>query len=71
MNLLERFLETDPRDLGCAETRRLLHVYADALLAGEDPERRHPGITAHLRACPPCTDELDGLLAAIAHARMA
>jgi hypothetical protein len=71
MNQLERFLRTDPRDAGCAETRRLLHVYVDALLAGEDPEQRHPGIAAHLRHCPPCTDELDGVLAAIAQARMA
>jgi hypothetical protein len=26
----------------------------------------HPGIAAHLHDCPPCADELDGLLAAIA-----
>jgi len=66
MNPLERFLRTDPRDPGCAETMRLLHVYADALLAGEDPELLHPGLAAHLRACSPCADELAGLLAAIA-----
>ena len=62
---LERFLTTDPRDAGCAETMRLLHVYVDALLAGEDPELRHPGIAAHLRDCPPCSTELDGLVAAL------
>jgi hypothetical protein len=65
MQRLERFLRTDPLDPGCAETRRLMHVYAEALLAGDDPELRYPGIAAHLRDCPPCDDELDGLIAAV------
>jgi hypothetical protein len=65
MNGLERFLRADPDDAGCAETMRLLHVYVDALLAGEDPELRRPGIAAHLRDCPPCASELDGLIAAL------
>lgn len=62
---LERFLATDPRDPGCAEALRLLHVYAELILAGDDPEQHHPGITAHLRACEPCAQDLDGLLAAL------
>jgi hypothetical protein len=66
MNRLERFLRTDPRDAGCDETRRVLHVYADALLAGRPPEL--PGVTVHLEDCPPCADELDGLLAAVSGA---
>ena len=64
MNPLERFLRTDPRDAGCAETMRLLHVYVDALLDDSHPEQRYPGIAVHLRDCHPCADELDGLLAA-------
>ena len=47
----------------------LLHVYvelvaADAAAASE----RYPGIVAHLRACGPCAEDFDGLLAAIAGA---
>jgi hypothetical protein len=64
MNALERFLATDPRGPGCAETERLLPVYVDAELAGDEPERRHPEVAAHLRACPPCEEERRGLLAA-------
>jgi hypothetical protein len=64
MNQLERFLRTDPRDAGCDETRRLLHVYVDALLDHAHPERRYPGIAVHLEDCPPCADELHGLLTA-------
>jgi hypothetical protein len=62
MRRFERFLTTNPADVGCDETRRLMHVYAEAILAGTP---RHPGIAAHLEDCPPCADELEGLLAAI------
>jgi hypothetical protein len=65
MPRLERFLRTDPADAGCDETRRLLHVYAEEILAGGAPDLRHPSIAAHLRDCPPCADELAGLLAAL------
>jgi hypothetical protein len=59
-----RFLATDPADVGCEETIELLDVYADLVLAGEDPEARLPGLTAHLRDCHPCAEDLEGLLAA-------
>lgn len=62
MRRFERFLTTNPDDVGCDETRRLLHVYAEATLAGAP---RHPGIVAHLEDCPPCADELEGLFAAL------
>lgn len=63
---LDRFLRTDPRDGGCATAMKLLHVYAE--LAGADPreaECRYPEVAAHLRACGPCAEDLEGLLAAI------
>ena len=63
---LDRFLRTDPRDAGCEKAMELLHVYAE--LAVTDPGRaqqRYPGVAAHLRACGPCTQDLEGLLAAI------
>jgi len=62
MKRFERFLTTHPDDVGCDETRRLLHVYAEAIVAGTPS---HLGIAAHLEDCPPCADELEGLLAAI------
>jgi hypothetical protein len=62
---LERFLDTDPRDVGCAQTMEVLHAYAEIVLGGEDPERRFPGVTAHLRACDPCGRDLEGLLTAM------
>ena len=61
---LERFLATNPVDAGCGRTLELLDVYADLLLAGGDPEERYPEVTAHLRDCLPCDQDLEGLIAA-------
>jgi hypothetical protein len=62
---LERFLRTDPKDVGCDEALAILHVYADIVARGEDPEILYPGVSAHLQACGPCAEDLRGLLEAI------
>ena len=62
---LDRFLRADPRDVGCAEAMEILHVYVDLVAAGEPVEQRYPGITAHLRACGPCGEDFEALLAAV------
>ena len=62
---LGRFLRTDPRDVGCAQAVEMLHVYVDLVAAGEPAEQRHPGIAAHLRACGPCGEDFEALLAAV------
>lgn len=62
---LDRFLRTDPRDVGCAEAIRMLHVCAELAAAGEPVGERYPGIAAHLDACGPCGEDFAGLLAAL------
>lgn len=62
---LERFLATDPQDVGCDEAVAILHVYVDLLAAGIDPAGRYPGVAAHLAACGPCADDAKGLLLAV------
>lgn len=62
---LERFLRTDPRDVGCDEAMAALHVYAELAAAGQDPAAAYPGIAAHLAACGPCGEDFAGLLAAV------
>jgi hypothetical protein len=64
---LDRFLRTDPRDVGCAQALDMLHVYVDLVAAGgrADAEQRYSGIAAHLRACGPCGEDFEGLLAAV------
>jgi hypothetical protein len=61
----ERFLNTDPKDVGCDEAMAVLHIYAEIVAKGEDPDVLYPGVTAHLRACGPCEEDLQGLLEAI------
>jgi hypothetical protein len=63
---LDLFLQTDPRDVGCAEAMDMLHVYADLVAAGVPAEERYPGVAAHLHACGPCGQDFEGLLAVIA-----
>lgn len=62
---LDRFLRTDPRDVGCAGAMEILHVCAELAAAGGDLEGRCPGVAAHLRACGPCGEDFTGLLAAL------
>ncbi len=62
---LDRFLHTDPRDVGCGQAMEILHIYVDLVAADADAAQRYPDVTAHLRACGPCSDDFDGLLAAV------
>jgi len=64
---LDRFLLTDPRDVGCGQALHLLHVYVELVLddtTGAEAARRYPGVAAHLLACGPCADDFEGLLLA-------
>ncbi|WP_030510982.1 hypothetical protein [Microbispora rosea] len=63
---LDRFLRTDPRDVGCDKAMELLHVYVELVTRNPDAAReRYPGIAVHLRACGPCNEDFEGLLAAV------
>jgi hypothetical protein len=44
---------------------QMLHVYAELAATGAPAEQRYPGIAAHLRACGPCGEDFEGLLAAV------
>jgi len=62
---LDRFMATDPRDVGCEQAMQILHVYVE--LALDDSALvadRYPGVAAHLAACGPCGEDFHGLLAA-------
>jgi hypothetical protein len=64
---LDEFLRVDPRDVGCEQAMEVLDIYVDVVSAGgaEAAGRRFPDVTAHLRACGPCGEDFDGLLAAV------
>ncbi|HEY5356777.1 MAG TPA: hypothetical protein VIJ82_03675 [Streptosporangiaceae bacterium] len=68
---LEQFLRTDPRDVGCEQAMEVLEAYVELILgdeiSGDIPgtaQRRFPGVAAHLLACGPCGEDLQGLAAA-------
>lgn len=66
---LDRFLRTDPDDVGCEQALALLHVYVELVLddaSGSEAASRYPGVAAHLLACGPCAEDFHGLLAAAA-----
>lgn len=63
---LDRFLRTDPRDVGCDEAMAVLHIYVDLAVTGGDAAGRYPGVAAHLEACGPCGEDFAGLLMAVA-----
>ena len=43
----------------------MMHIYADVVVAGAPAAERYPGIAAHLRACGPCGEDFEGILAAV------
>jgi hypothetical protein len=49
-------------DRSHAEVLAALPSYAAAMALGQDPETRFPGLSAHLRTCPSCRAELEGLV---------
>jgi hypothetical protein len=62
---LDRFLRTDPADVGCEQAMGILHVYVELVAADREAARRYPGVAAHLAACGPCGEDFRGLLAAV------
>jgi hypothetical protein len=63
---LERFLATDPRDVGCQQAMAILHVYVDLVVTDPESARlRYAGVAAHLESCGPCAEDFHGLLAAV------
>jgi hypothetical protein len=63
---LDRFLQTDPHDVGCERAMELLHIYVELVAKDADAADRYPGVAAHLAACGPCSEDFEGLLVLLA-----
>ncbi len=61
---LDALLRSEPGDAGCTAGEDILDAYVDLELAGEDPANTYPGTAIHLRGCPGCATDHDGLLEA-------
>lgn len=64
---LDALLRTDPDDPGCGICRIDLDAYAEGEVDDATPAARYPHVAAHLRSCPECRDDLEGLIAALSH----
>jgi hypothetical protein len=61
---LDALLRSEPGDAGCTAGEEILDAYVDLELAGEDPARTYPATAIHLRSCPGCAADYEGLLEA-------
>jgi predicted anti-sigma-YlaC factor YlaD len=59
---LAELLRACDGDAGCTAGEDVLDAYVELELAGKDPARAYPGTAIHLRTCPGCRADHDGLL---------
>jgi hypothetical protein len=64
LDRLDDLLRAEHGDAGCEAGVPILDEYVEMELRGEDPGARFPGTAIHLRACPGCRADHDGLLEA-------
>ena len=55
--LIARLLGPEGPQVTCEECFELLDRYVDLEIAGEDADRRLPGMRAHLEGCPACHED--------------
>jgi hypothetical protein len=61
---LDELLSVQEGDAGCDAGTPIMDQYVEMELRGEDPGTRFPGTTIHLRVCPGCRADHDGVLQA-------
>jgi hypothetical protein len=61
---LDDLLCAEDGDAGCDAGAAIMDEYVEIELAGGDPSLRFPGTAIHLRGCPGCRADHDGLLEA-------
>ena len=61
---LDDLLRATQGDAGCTAGEDILDAYVELEVAGKDPARVYPGTAIHLRSCPGCRADHDGLLEA-------
>ena len=64
MSDLDELLRAQDGDAGCDAGIAIMEQYVELELRGEDPAATFPGTAIHLRACPACRADHDGLLEA-------
>ena len=64
-DLLTRVLGTADEDSGCEGGMAVIAEYVELELAGRNADELFPGLAAHLRNCPACAEDHEGLVALV------
>ena len=62
MRLVDMVARTDAVEYDCDQTQRILDVYADCVMRGEDAAAMLPLVHKHLEMCPDCREEFEALV---------
>ena len=62
-DLSTRLLGTPSEDAGCEATLAALAEYVEGELEGRNVDELLPGVAEHLRNCPACAEDYEGLAA--------
>lgn len=60
--LLQLLDATAPSEIDCDDFLSRVGAYVESLAPGAAPSKDFEAVVQHLRVCPECKDELDGLL---------
>jgi hypothetical protein len=64
-DLLTRLLGTTDADSGCEGGMAVIAEYVELELAGGNADELFPDLAAHLRNCPACAEDHEGLVALV------
>ena len=64
MDELDELLRAQAGDAGCDAGTPIMDQYVELELRGEDPSVQFPGTAIHLRICPGCRADHDGVMEA-------
>ena len=56
---------TDDKDSGCEGGMAVIAEYVELELAGRNADKLFPDLATHLRNCPACAEDDDGLVALV------
>ena len=60
---LTRLLGTPGKDAGCEEALAVLAEFVEGALQGRNVRELLPAVAEHLRNCPACAEDYEGLIA--------
>lgn len=63
--LLKLVVITQEEEIDCGQCFKLLDIFADLTLQGEDAEKYYPMVTHHLKLCAGCREEFEAFMGSL------